>query len=460
MTQVKDMTEGRVGKVLVAFYIPIFFTNMLQQLYTFVDTAIVGKGLGRTSLAAVGNMGSICFLIVGFSIGLANGFSVLIAQSFGAKDPKRLKQTLGASVKLAAIVCVILTLFSMLGLRGILNLLQTDPSVMGESLIYGYIIFGGLIFTISYNMCACILRALGDSRTPLKAIVASSVLNLGLDCLFIFVFGMGVAGAAIATIFSQFISTLICLKKIMSIEVCRLKKENYKNSWGMYGNLLKNGIPMAFMNSITAIGCMVVQYFVNGFGVACTAAYSACSKYLNLFMQPACTAGHTISAFTGQNSGAGRYDRVKNGLMVCAAIATIAYLILGSVMFFMPEGLARVILSDDLSVSYAVKFLPICGMMLWAVDYLFVFRSALQGMGNPLVPMISGIVEMVVRVGIIILFSSDLGFIATAFAEAGAWTGAFLLNVVALFVQLKKNGCTFGRLHLPRRRSLLPLEKI
>ncbi len=439
MSQVKNMTEGRVGKTLLVFFIPIFFTNMLQQLYTFVDTAIVGKGLGSSSLAAVGNMGSICFLVVGFSIGLANGFSVLIAQSFGARDEARLKQTLGAAIKLAAIVCMILTVLSMAGLSGILTLLQTNPSIMRESLIYGYIIFGGLIFTISYNMCACILRALGDSRTPLKAIIVSSVLNLGLDCLFIFVFGMGVAGAAIATVFSQFVSTLICAKKILSIDICRLKKENFVNPGSMYLSLLKNGVPMAFMNSITAIGCMVVQYFVNGFGVACTAAYSACSKYLNLFMQPACTAGHTISAFTGQNSGAGRYDRVRKGLIVCIGIAFTAYMILGSVMFFMPEMLARVILSDDLSVSYAARFLPVCGAMLWSVDFLFVFRSTLQGMGNPMIPMISGIVEMFIRVGIIVLFSGSLGFMATAFAEVGAWTGAFLLNMIALNVQLHKH---------------------
>ena len=438
MSQVRNMTEGRVGRTLLIFFIPIFFTNMLQQLYTFVDTAIVGRGLGSDSLAAVGNMGSICFLVVGFSIGLANGFSVLIAQSFGAKDERKLKQTLGASIKLAAIVCVILTVLSMVGLRGILQLLQTDPSIMRESLIYGYIIFGGLVFTISYNMCACILRALGDSRTPLKAIIVSSVLNLGLDCLFIFVFGMGVAGAAIATIFSQFVSTLICAKKIISIDICRLKRENFVNPGSMYVGLLKNGIPMAFMNSITAIGCMVVQYFVNGFGVACTAAYSACSKYLNLFMQPACTAGHTISAFTGQNSGAGRYDRVRKGLVVCSGIAFAAFVVLGSVMFFMPEMLARIVLSDDLSVSYAVRFLPVCGAMLWSVDFLFVFRSTLQGMGNPMIPMISGILEMVLRVGIIIIFSGNLGFMATAFAEVGAWTGAFLLNMIALNIRLHK----------------------
>ena len=326
--------------------------------------------------------------------------------------------------------------------------MRTDPSIMGESLTYGYIIFGGLVFTISYNLCAAILRALGDSRTPLRAIIVASVLNLGLDCLFIFVLRFGVAGAAVATVFSQLVSTVICFRRILSLEIddaAKLKKENLRNPRSLYVNLLKNGIPMAFMNSITAIGCMVVQYFVNGFGVACTAAYSACTKYLNLFMQPACTAGHTIASFAGQNSGAGRYDRVQKGLNVCLVIAFFTFAVLGSLMMFRPEWLASIILNDAASIDYAVRFLPICGSMIWAVDALFVFRSALQGIGNPMVPMASGILEMLLRIGIILIFSGSLGFIATAFAEIGAWTGALLLNVIAFHIRLRKKKRVFSK---------------
>ena len=438
MSNVKDMTQGKISRIILVFYFPLFVTNMLQQLYTFVDATIVGKGLGSYSLAAVGNMGSISFLIVGFSIGLANGFSVLIGQSFGAKDYAGLRQRLGAVIKLSAVVAVLLTLLSTGGLRLLLHFLQTDEAILGESLTYGYILFGGLIFTISYNMSACILRALGDSHTPLMAIIVSSVMNLALDCLFIFVFRMGVAGAAIATVLSQLVSTLICLRRLTSVELLRLKKENLKNDRSVYILLLKNGIPMAIMNSITAIGCMVVQYFVNGLGVACTAAYSACSRYLNLFMQPACTAGHAVSAFAGQNSGSGRYDRVRSGVFVCLGIAFLTFITLGSLMMFAPGWLAGIILSDAESISYAVKFLPACGAMIWSVDFLFVFRSALQGIGKPFIPMVSGILEMAVRVFIIVVFSGTIGFMATAYAEIGAWVGAMLINMIALGVQLKR----------------------
>ena len=445
MSRVKDMTQGKISSIILAFYFPLFVTNMLQQLYNFVDATIVGKGLGSYSLAAVGNMGSITFLIIGFSIGLANGFSVLIAQSFGAGDHVELRQRLGALIKLSTVMTLVLTLISIGGLDVFLRLLRTDASIMGESLTYGYILFGGLVFTIAYNMSACVLRALGDSRTPLLAIVVSSVMNLALDSLFIFVFRWGVAGAAIATVFSQLVATLICLRRLASIEMIRLTKENFKNERSVYTTLLKNGIPMAIMNSITAIGCMVVQYFVNGLGVACTAAYSACSKYLNLFMQPACTAGHAVSAFAGQNSGSGRYDRVRSGVFVCVGIALVTFLTLGSLMMFAPEWLAGIMLSDAESISYTVQFLPTCGTMIWTVDLLFVVRSTLQGMGKPFIPMLSGILEMALRVSVIILFSGSIGFISTAYAEICAWTGAMLLNLVALYVQLRAK--LPGRVH-------------
>ena len=445
MSRVKDMTQGKISSIILAFYFPLFVTNMLQQLYNFVDATIVGKGLGSYSLAAVGNMGSITFLIIGFSIGLANGFSVLIAQSFGAGDHVELRQRLGALIKLSTVMTLVLTLISIGGLNIFLQLLRTDASIMGESLTYGYILFGGLVFTIAYNMSACVLRALGDSRTPLLAIVVSSVMNLALDSLFIFVFRWGVAGAAIATVFSQLVATLICLRRLASIEMIHLTRENFKNERSVYTTLLKNGIPMAIMNSITAIGCMVVQYFVNGLGVACTAAYSACSKYLNLFMQPACTAGHAVSAFAGQNSGSGRYDRVRSGVFVCVGIALVTFLTLGSLMMFAPEWLAGIMLSDAESIRYTVQFLPTCGAMIWTVDLLFVVRSTLQGMGKPFIPMLSGILEMALRVSVIILFSGSIGFISTAYAEICAWTGAMLLNLVALYVQLRAK--LPGRVH-------------
>ena len=310
---------------------------------------------------------------------------------------------------------------------------------MHDGLVYGYFIFGGLIATIAYNLCSCILRALGDSKTPFVAIIISTIVNICLDTFCIFVLKTGVEGAAIATIVSQIVSTLICFRRIRRIDVLNITKEDFRGNGALYAELFKNGLPMALMNSITAVGCMVIQYFVNGLGVAYTTAYSACSKFINLFMQPACTAGFAMSAFTSQNYGARKFERIREGLHVCLTIATISYVILGSIMVFMPTYLARIMVSGTEPVAIAKTYLPICGICLFAVDFLFIFRNGNQGFGKPLVPMISGIVEMALRIGVIAMFIPVIGFRATAYAEASAWVGALILNMSAFEHTLRKH---------------------
>lgn len=439
MTHTRNLTSGNVKKIIFTFFMPLLFTNLMQQIYSFADTAIVGKGLGDASLAAVGNMSSLTFLIIGFSMGMTNGFSILIAQSYGAGDAKQLRKAIAASVKLSAVIALFLTAVSISFLHTIMKVMQTPESILHESLTYGYIIFGGLAATIAYNMCAAILRALGDSRTPFIAIIVSTIVNIVLDCVCIFVLGTGVEGAAAATITAQVISASICFSRLRKIEMIHLSREDFAYDGRMYMQLLKNGLPMACMNSITAVGCIVVQYFVNGLGVAYTSAYSACSKYINMFMLPGVTAGYTISSFTSQNYGAGEYQRIREGVKVCAEIAFGSYLILGSVMFFFPSVLAGIILSGDDSIALASEFLPICGVMLFAVDLLFVFRQCVQGMGYPFVPMCSGILEMFLRISVIIIFIPVLGFRVTALAEVSAWSGALLTNFIAYQVNIRRS---------------------
>ncbi len=445
MKNTTDFTQGRVSSSILRFYFPMLATAMLQQFYSFSDTAIVGKGLGDNALAAVGNMSSLCFLIVGFSMGLSNGFSVLIAHHFGEKDFPKLRRTFVSMIRLAFAITAVLTLLSVIFLRPVLLLLRTDEVILHDSLTYGYIIFGGLFATIAYNMSAGILRSLGDSSTPLKAIIISSVLNIILDSIFIFVLKTGVSGAAAATIFSQVVSASVCIKKIIGIDFLKTTAEDKVHDLSLYIRLMKNGIPMALMNSITAIGCMVVQYYVNGLGVAFTSAYSACSKYINMFMQPACTAGYTISAYVGQNFGAKQFDRIRQGLRICLMIAAVSYLMLGSVMFFTPRWLASLLLQGSEQITYAAQFLPICGAMLFAVDMLFVIRSAVQGMGFPLMPMISGILEMVLRIGTISLLIGSLSFRATAIAEVMAWCGALALNTAAFIYIFARESRNYGQ---------------
>jgi len=439
MAKTYDLTEGRITPIILRFFFPMFFTNMLQQFYTVADTAIVGKGLGDNALAAVGNTGSLTFLIIGFSMGLGNGFAVSIAQHFGAKRYDQLRKALASSVKLSLIISAIMTAVSLIFLRPLLLLLQTDPAILEDSMIYGSIIFGGLVTSIAYNLCGGTLRSLGDSKTPFVAIVISTFVNIFLNWFFIFVLHTGVAGAAVATIISQVMSTLICLLKLRKIEILHLSREDFKTDILMYAELFRNGLPMALMNSITAVGCMVVQYFINGLGVVYTSAFSACSKFVNMAMQPACTAGFALSSFTSQNFGAQKYTRIREGLHVCMGIAVTAYILLGSVMVFFPEQLASTMLNGEEQIAVAGYYLPVCGIMLIFVDLLFLFRSGCQGMGYPLVPMVSGIAEMVLRIAVIVALIPNLGFKATAFAEVTAWFGAFVLNFVSFQLHLQKH---------------------
>ncbi|WP_051524544.1 MATE family efflux transporter [Pseudobutyrivibrio sp. MD2005] len=432
----KDFTKGSPAKLILAFYWPLLLTSMLQQIYNFVDTLIVGKGLGDNALAAVGNMGSLFFLIVGFSFGLANGFAVLVAQSYGAKDIDLLRHRMAATIVLGIILAIVLTILSVGFLPLLLKSMKTDSVIIGDSLKYGYVLFGGLSVGICYNIAGSILRAFGDSKTPLKAIIVSSIINLILDILLIMVIKTGVEGAAFATLVAQAVSVVICVNRLKDIPEIKLEKSHFHNRVGVYLDLLRNGLPMAIMNSITAVGCMVVQGFVNSYGVVYTAAYAACGKYNNLFMNPAATAGSAMTAYTSQNYGAGKYERIKEGLNVCMKISVVSYILLGSIMVFLPAQLGGFLLSGKKQIELACQYLPICGLMLIVVDVLFVVRATVQGMGKQMLPMMSGILEMFLRIFTISIFIGRIGFTATAYAEVSAWVGALLVNIVALFIAL------------------------
>lgn len=428
MKRSKDLTKGNVSKVFLGFFFPMLFTNFLQQLYSFVDSVIVGKGLGDNALAAVGNISALAFLIIGFAQGVCNGFAVIVAQYFGGKDTSRLRKSIAISVKLAFLLSTILTVVSMLFLRRILSIMQTDIEIFDESLQYGNIIFCGLVVTMGYNICSGILRALGDSKTPFLAIIISSMINIVLDCLFILVLKTGVGGAAVATVLAQLISVMICVVGLQKISIIQLAREDFQGDRVLTFELLKNGVPMACMNSVTAVGCMMIQAYVNNLGVVYTSAYSACNRYINLFMLPAVTAGFAVSAFTSQNWGAKEYGRIKSGVRVGLWIGLVAYLLLGSFMMFFSRPLVQLLLSGNQTIELATVFLKICGSMFFLLNFLFVYRSALQGMGRPLVPMLSGLLEMVVRILVIVFMLQEIGFRAAAYAEVLAWTGAFLVN--------------------------------
>lgn len=430
MDKTQDLTCGKVSSRLLGFFFPMLFTNLLQQIYSVADTAIIGKGLNDYALGAVGNLSSMTLLIIGFSMGMTGGFAVIIAQNYGAGEKGNLRNAIALSCKLSAVMALILTITGCLLLKPLLFAMQTDSALIADGLKYGYIIMGGLSATIAYNLGSSILRSLGDSKTPFVAIILSSAVNIVLDYLFIFILHTGVEGAAFATVFAQALSAIICFKQILLLRELQFKREDFNANREMNLSLLKNGIPMAIMNSITAIGCMVVQRYVNNCGAEYTAAYSVCSKYLNLFMLPSLTAGFAISAFVSQNYGADKTERIQQGIRVCVGIAFVSYLLLGAVMVFLPDLLARFMLNDYEPITLTAQYLKICGIGLILLNLLFIYRNAVQGLGHPITPMLSGIVEMVLRIPMIIILLPRIGFPATAYAEWAAWIGALLLNAI------------------------------
>lgn len=435
-----DFTKGSVSKGLLGFFFPMLLTNILQQIYSFADMVIIGKGIGDNALAAVGNFTTISFFMTGFIMGITNGFSVNIAHSYGEKDHPSLRKVIASSINLSVLFAILFTIMGFLFLNPVLKIAKTDASIMKDCLSYGYVILGGLFVTVAFNLVSSVLRAIGDSKTPFFAIGISSITNILLDLFTIYVLDFGIAGPAYATVLSQFLSVLICCLKLYQVPELKLKKEDFTINFRLYIELLKNGVPMACMNSITSVGCIFVQSCINAYGVIYTSAYSVCSKYLNLFMLPGITVGFSISAFTGQNFGAKEYDRIQSGVKTACYIAFVSTLLLGTVLYFFSYPLAALMLTGDTSIEYTSVFLRFFAFTLILLNLLFVFRCCVQGLGRPFFPMCSGIAEMLIRIPAIYIGLPIYGFKATAYAEGLAWIGALIINLTAYCVFFMKSG--------------------
>lgn len=434
----KDMTEGNSLKLIVTFFVPLLLGNLFQQFYNLMDTIIVGKGINDQALAAVGSTGSIYFLIFGFIIGLANGISILMAQVFGAKDYERLRKVIAMSVILCLLCSAVITFVSLLGTDWLLRALQTPKDIFADAVLYIRIIFAGIVVSIFNNLAISLLRALGDGKTPLLSMVFASVTNIGLDLYFILSLKWGVAGAAYATVISQVLSTLICFFKISRLEVLKFQKEDWKMDYRLFRQLFGMGLPVAFMNSVTAVGCMILQYFVNSLGTAYTAAYSASSKIVNIFGQPGTSLGFAIATFAGQNLGARKLDRIKDGMRKTLCISIVMNGILGLILILFPDQLASTMLSDPDIIILSRKYIPISGAFLWVLGFLFVYRSTLQGMGKTVLPMISGGVELGMRVAGVLATVRFLGFSGIALAEIMAWAGAEIMLMIYYYRIVRK----------------------
>lgn len=436
----KDMTTGNPIKLILLFSIPLLIGNVFQQFYSMVDTIIVGRFVGVDALAAVGSTGSMAFLINGFVIGLTSGFAVLISQKFGAKNEEGLKKATASALILSLISAIIITAISVIFAKPLLHLMNTPDNIINDANKYITIIYGGTIATVAYNILASILRALGDSKTPLYFLIIASILNIILDIVFIVNFNMGVAGAAYATIISQGVSSVLCLiYTYKKYKILRLKKEDFRIKKRVYIKHLKIGIPMALQFSITAIGIMTVQGALNVFGSTVIAAYTAASKVLQIVMQPAITFGVTMATYCGQNLGAKNYGRIKEGVKKCTEISIITSIIAGLILVFGGKFFVGLFITNpDASIlAYAQECLNYSAVFFIPLGLIFIYRNALQGMGESFVPMMAGAYELIARAIVAFTLPRFIDYTGICLADPIAWLAASIPLGIYYFKKMK-----------------------
>ncbi len=435
----KDMTTGSPVKLILTFSIPLLIGNIFQQFYSMVDTIIVGRYLGVDALAAVGSTGAMAFLVNGFVIGLTSGFAVLVSQRFGANDDEGVKKSFASSLVLSSVMTIVVTAISMASAKPLLELMNTPDNIMTDSLSYIIIIYAGNIAIIFYNMLASILRALGDSKTPLYFLIIASILNVILDIVFIVNFNMGVAGAAYATIISQSISAILCAIYIVKkFPILKLNKNHWKIRKTYVQKQLRIGVPMALQFSITAAGAMVLQGALNNFGSKIIASYTAASKVQQLVMQPAVTFGVAMATYSGQNLGAGRIDRIKEGVKKCSIISILVSIISTIIVVLFGGTFTKLFMSgNDLDVIYYARhYLNTVSIFYIPLGLIFIYRNTLQGVGESFVPMMAGFAEMIARTVVAFTLPLVLDFTGIALADPAAWLAAIIPLMITYYKRI------------------------
>ncbi len=437
----KDMTSGSTMKLILGFAVPLLMGMLFQQVYSLVDTIIVGRFLGVSALAAVGATGSINFLIVGFCQGICNGFALPVAQRFGAKDYDGLRKYVGNSAVLSIIFGGAITLITVIACRPILELMQTPADIIDLSYHYIVVIFAGIPAIMLYNILSAYLRSLGDSITPVIFLVLSAGLNIGLDLLFIVTFHWGVFGAAFATVLSQAVSGILCLILIIKkFDLLHLKREDWKLDWGYSRYLLIMGLPMGLQYSITAIGSVILQASVNTLGSTAVASMTAGSRISMFVVCPFDALGSTMATFGGQNVGAGRLDRLGRGLRSAVILGAIySALILVVLIFFGRDLILLFVSAKEVTViAQAKQFLVTNAALYLMLALVNIVRFLIQGMGFSGFAVFAGVFEMVARTLVGLVFVPIFGFTAACFASPLAWVFADCFLIPAFFHCRKK----------------------
>lgn len=434
MASSRDMTTGRAMPLVVQFTLPLLLGNLLQQAYSLVDASIVGQTLGINALAAVGAGSSVIFLILGFCNGCSCGFGIPVAQKFGAKDFSIMRRYVQVSFRLAAGISIGLALLTCFLCADILHWMKTPDAVFSDAYLYLLFTFAGLPFTFFYNLLSSIIRALGDSRTPFLFLVFSTILNVALDFFCILVLGWGVAGASIATVISQGVSAGLCygymVRKYAILKTTVAERRFRKD---LAFRLLSIGVPMGLQFSITAIGSIMLQSANNALGTVCIAAFTAAMRLKMFFMCPLESLGIAMATFGGQNYGAGKPQRVWEG------VKSSTFLMLGYsacvfvlLMLFARDMAVLFVDSSEADIlDNAARFLHVSCSFFPILGLLCILRYTIQGVGFTKLAMLSGVMEMIARILVSVYAVPMFGFTAVCFGDPSAWIAADLFLVPA-----------------------------
>ncbi|WP_106485054.1 MATE family efflux transporter [Bacteroides sp. Marseille-P3684] len=446
MASTKEMTSGAPLPLILNFTLPLLLGNLLQQTYSLVDAAIVGKFLGINALASVGASSSVIFLILGFCNGCCGGFGIPIAQKFGAHDYSTMRKYVWASLKLTMVMSVLIAIVTSLLCAFILRTMRTPENIFYDAYLYLLITFIGVPCTFFYNLFSCIIRALGDSKTPFWFLLFSTILNILLDLFCILVLGWGVAGASIATVVSQGLSAFLCYHYMMrKFEILQATPSERRFDRRLALNMLGIGVPMGLQFSITAIGSIMLQSANNALGTACVAAFTSAMHIKMFFLCPLESLGMAMATYCGQNYGAGKPERIWSGikasflLMGVYVVANFFILWFGAkymALLFVSASEVEIIKDTELFLHVAATFFPMLGL-------LCILRYSIQGVGYTTLAMLSGVSEMIARILVSVLAVPAFGYIAVCFGDPTAWMAADLFLVptfIVIYRRLKSRG--------------------
>lgn len=439
--QTRDMTRGGPAKQILLFTIPLLIGNVFQQFYNMADMVIVGRTINTTALAAIGATGAIAFMVIGVSFGLTSGFTVITAQRYGAGDENGVRRSIATCILLSLAVTVVLTAFSMATAYPLFRLMQTPADIIDDSYAYIIVIYGGTVATVFFNLFGGILRALGDSLTPLLFLVVACVVNIVLDYVLIVYFHMGVAGAGWATVVSQGLSVVLCVwYSLKRFPVVRLRREDWRLDWGFLRQHLTIGLSMGLQMAIIAVSVIFIQVAVNRLGTDSVKAFSAAAKIDQLATQPLFSLGVAMATFAAQNYGAGKMRRIREG----ARQGTIISIIMGAIgcafMFVAGEwvlGLFGIGADEPRVVREAVQYLTIVSIFYFLLGILFVYRNVLQGMGKNTMPTAAAGAEIVVRIFATFTFTDWWGFLGICAVNPLCWLGAVAMLLIGYFKAMR-----------------------